>query len=127
MIHYGMTKTAQLAVARGLAELTRGTGVTVNSILPGPTRSEGVNEFVRALGKERGVDEQICQDNASDPPRGARGGSPCPLRAIPSSQAGVSFPRLSEAARKSVTSDAGAALIRHALASCVRTGRIRAR
>jgi NAD(P)-dependent dehydrogenase (short-subunit alcohol dehydrogenase family) len=58
MIHYGMTKTAQLAVARGLAELTRGTGVTVNSILPGPTRSEGVNEFVRALGKERGVDEK---------------------------------------------------------------------
>ncbi len=57
MIHYGMTKTAQLAVARGLAELTRGTGVTVNSILPGPTRSEGVDEFVRALGAERGVDE----------------------------------------------------------------------
>lgn len=53
-----MTKTAQLAVARGLAELTRGTGVTVNSILPGPTRSEGVNELVRALGKERGVDEK---------------------------------------------------------------------
>jgi NAD(P)-dependent dehydrogenase (short-subunit alcohol dehydrogenase family) len=42
MIHYGMTKTAQLAVARGLAERTRGTGVTVNSVLPGPTRSEGV-------------------------------------------------------------------------------------
>ncbi|HWO21808.1 MAG TPA: SDR family oxidoreductase [Kofleriaceae bacterium] len=58
MIHYGMTKTAQLAVSRGLAELTRGTGVTVNSILPGPTRSEGVDEFVRALGKERGVSEQ---------------------------------------------------------------------
>lgn len=58
MIHYGMTKTAQLAVSRGLAELTRGTAVTVNSVLPGPTRSEGVNEFVRALGKERGVTEQ---------------------------------------------------------------------
>lgn len=57
MIHYGMTKTAQLAVSRGLAELTRGTAVTVNTILPGPTRSEGVNEFVRALGQERGVDE----------------------------------------------------------------------
>ena len=42
MIHYGMTKTAQLAVSRGLAELTAGTGVTVNSVLPGPTRSEGV-------------------------------------------------------------------------------------
>jgi len=47
MIHYGMTKTAQLAVSRGLAELTAGTGVTVNSVLPGPTASEGVTEFVR--------------------------------------------------------------------------------
>jgi len=49
MIHYGMTKTAQLAVARGLAELTAGTAVTVNSVLPGPTRSEGVEEFVQKL------------------------------------------------------------------------------
>ncbi|MEZ0387209.1 MAG: SDR family NAD(P)-dependent oxidoreductase [Verrucomicrobium sp.] len=49
MIHYGMTKTAQLAVARGLAELTSGTAVTVNSVLPGPTRSEGVEEFVDKL------------------------------------------------------------------------------
>jgi NAD(P)-dependent dehydrogenase (short-subunit alcohol dehydrogenase family) len=49
MIHYGTTKTAQLAVARGLAERTRGTGVTVNSVLPGPTASEGVTTFVRDL------------------------------------------------------------------------------
>ncbi len=49
MIHYGMTKTAQIAVARGLAELTAGTGVTVNAVLPGPTRSEGVEEFVGKL------------------------------------------------------------------------------
>ncbi len=49
MIHYGMTKTAQIAVARGLAELTVGTGVTVNSVLPGPTRSDGVDEFVSKL------------------------------------------------------------------------------
>lgn len=49
MIHYGMTKTAQLAVARGLAELTAGTAVTVNCVLPGPTRSEGVEEFVDKL------------------------------------------------------------------------------
>jgi NAD(P)-dependent dehydrogenase (short-subunit alcohol dehydrogenase family) len=49
MIHYGMTKTAQLAVARGLAELCAGTGVTVNSVLPGPTRSAGVDEFVHQL------------------------------------------------------------------------------
>ena len=49
MIHYGMTKTAQLAVSRGLAELCAGTAVTVNSILPGPTRSAGVDEFVEKL------------------------------------------------------------------------------
>lgn len=46
MIHYGMTKTAQLAVARGLAELTKETGVTVNSVLPGPTASEGLTDFL---------------------------------------------------------------------------------
>jgi NAD(P)-dependent dehydrogenase (short-subunit alcohol dehydrogenase family) len=49
MVHYGMTKTAQIAVARGLAELSAGTGVTVNSVLPGPTRSDGVDEFVKQL------------------------------------------------------------------------------
>jgi len=49
MVHYGMTKTAQIAVARGLAELTAGTGITVNSVLPGPTRSEGVETFVNQL------------------------------------------------------------------------------
>src|SRR5689334_22762011 len=57
MIHYGMTKTAQLAVARGLAEAVAGTGVTVNSVLPGPTRSEGVETFVASLAKNQGVDE----------------------------------------------------------------------
>jgi NAD(P)-dependent dehydrogenase (short-subunit alcohol dehydrogenase family) len=50
MIHYGMTKTAQIAVARGLAETLAGTGVTVNSVLPGPTKSRGVTDFVAALG-----------------------------------------------------------------------------
>ncbi len=49
MIHYGMTKTAEIAVARGLAELCAGTNVTVNSVLPGPTRSDGVDEFVKQL------------------------------------------------------------------------------
>ena len=49
MIHYGMTKTAQIAVARGLAELSAGTGVTVNAVLPGPTHSDGVDEFVKQL------------------------------------------------------------------------------
>lgn len=59
MIHYGFTKTAQLAVARGLAELTAGTGVTVNSVLPGPTRSDGVEDFLAAMAKDAGtsVDE----------------------------------------------------------------------
>ena len=56
MIHYGMTKTAQLAVARGLAETLAGTGVTVNSVLPGPTASEGVGEFVAKMAAERGSD-----------------------------------------------------------------------
>jgi NAD(P)-dependent dehydrogenase (short-subunit alcohol dehydrogenase family) len=55
MIHYGMTKTAQLAIARGLAESVAGTGVTVNAVLPGPTRSEGVVEFFTKLAKEKGV------------------------------------------------------------------------
>lgn len=56
MIHYGMTKTAQLAVARGLAETTVGTGITVNSLLPGPTQSEGVGTFVAQMAEARGVD-----------------------------------------------------------------------
>jgi NAD(P)-dependent dehydrogenase (short-subunit alcohol dehydrogenase family) len=56
MIHYGVTKTAQLAVARGLAETLVGTGVTVNSVLPGPTASEGVGGFVAQMAADRGVD-----------------------------------------------------------------------
>jgi len=55
MIHYGMTKTAQLAIARGLAEATIGTKVTVNSVLPGPTASEGVTTFVSALAEKQKV------------------------------------------------------------------------
>ena len=46
MVHYGMTKTAQIAVARGIAESVAGTGITVNSVLPGPTKSRGVGDFV---------------------------------------------------------------------------------
>lgn len=49
MIHYGMTKTAQLAIARGLAAQTKGTGVTVNTVMPGPTRSEGIVDFVKSV------------------------------------------------------------------------------
>lgn len=55
MIHYGMTKTAQIAVARGLAESVAGSGVTVNSILAGPTASEGVGNFVERMAKEQNV------------------------------------------------------------------------
>jgi NAD(P)-dependent dehydrogenase (short-subunit alcohol dehydrogenase family) len=57
MIHYGVTKTAQIAVARGLAERCRGTGVTVNSVLPGPTRSEGVATFVTNLAAHQKITE----------------------------------------------------------------------
>jgi NAD(P)-dependent dehydrogenase (short-subunit alcohol dehydrogenase family) len=54
MIHYGMTKTAQLAISRGLAEMTKGTAVIVNSVLPGPTMSEGVETFVKDIAKQSG-------------------------------------------------------------------------
>ncbi|WP_372716375.1 SDR family NAD(P)-dependent oxidoreductase [Immundisolibacter sp.] len=54
MVHYGMTKTAQLAVSRGLAESLAGTGITVNSVLPGPTRSRGVVEFLDKVAAEAG-------------------------------------------------------------------------
>jgi len=59
MIHYGMTKTAQIAIARGIAETTAGTGITANSILAGPTMSEGVQEFVgqMAESQEKPVDK----------------------------------------------------------------------
>ena len=53
MIHYGMSKTAQLSIANGLAQLTKGTGVTVNSILPGPTFSEGVERFIGDLAEQQ--------------------------------------------------------------------------
>jgi NAD(P)-dependent dehydrogenase (short-subunit alcohol dehydrogenase family) len=55
MVHYGMTKTAQLAVSRGIAETAAGTAVTVNAVLPGPTRSEGVGEFMTKLARDRGT------------------------------------------------------------------------
>ncbi|ALV08690.1 SDR family NAD(P)-dependent oxidoreductase [Roseateles depolymerans] len=55
MIHYGVTKTAQLAVSRGLAESVAGTGITVNSVLPGPTRSRGVGDFVQEMARSGGT------------------------------------------------------------------------
>jgi NAD(P)-dependent dehydrogenase (short-subunit alcohol dehydrogenase family) len=60
MIHYGVTKTAQLALSRGLAETAAGTGVTVNVVLPGPTRSEGVGLFIEGLARAKGISaEQV--------------------------------------------------------------------
>jgi NAD(P)-dependent dehydrogenase (short-subunit alcohol dehydrogenase family) len=58
MVHYGMTKTAQIAIARGVAESVAGTGVTVNSILAGPTESEGVGGFVDAMAKQQNKSKQ---------------------------------------------------------------------
>lgn len=58
MIHYGMTKTAQLAVSRGLAERTKGTNVTVNAVLPGPTMSDGVDTFLDDLAGKAGFDRK---------------------------------------------------------------------
>jgi NAD(P)-dependent dehydrogenase (short-subunit alcohol dehydrogenase family) len=63
MIHYGMTKTAQIAVARGLAELTKGTNVTVNSILPGPTLSKGVGGFIEDLSKTGNISTERVEAN----------------------------------------------------------------
>jgi NAD(P)-dependent dehydrogenase (short-subunit alcohol dehydrogenase family) len=59
MVHYGVTKTAQLALSRGIAESVAGTGVTANAVLPGPTRSEGVVEFVEKLADDQGADQEV--------------------------------------------------------------------
>lgn len=63
MIHYGFTKSAQLSISRGLAKLTKGTNVTVNSILPGPTRSRGVEDFIDDMAKNQNTNpDQIEKD-----------------------------------------------------------------
>jgi len=61
MIHYGMTKTAQLAISRGLAELTKGTNVTVNAVLPGPTFSEGAAGFIESMGKQQNKSKEVVE------------------------------------------------------------------
>ncbi len=63
MIHYGVTKTAQLGLSRGLAELTAGTGVTVNAVLPGPTRSEGVEMFLQEMAEREKTDVESMARN----------------------------------------------------------------
>jgi NAD(P)-dependent dehydrogenase (short-subunit alcohol dehydrogenase family) len=63
MIHYSVTKSAQIGLARGLAEMTKGTGVTVNSVLPGPTATEGLVSYFRGLAEKEGVDETTVVHN----------------------------------------------------------------
>jgi NAD(P)-dependent dehydrogenase (short-subunit alcohol dehydrogenase family) len=63
MIHYGMTKTAQLAISRGLAQTAAGTGVTVNAVLPGPTRSEGVVDFLGKLSQGQNLSQADMEKN----------------------------------------------------------------
>jgi NAD(P)-dependent dehydrogenase (short-subunit alcohol dehydrogenase family) len=63
MLHYGFTKTANLSVSRGLAKLAKGTGVTVNSVLPGPTMSEGVEGFLQQAAKDAGVSIDVAAKN----------------------------------------------------------------
>ena len=63
MIHYGFTKTAQLSIMRGLAKLTKGSKVTVNALLPGPTLTEGVEEFIEKIAREKKIDKQEIIDD----------------------------------------------------------------
>ncbi len=63
MIHYGVTKSAMQGLARGIAETTRGTGVTVNSVLPGPTLSEGAKAFLNAAAEEQGISFEEAEKN----------------------------------------------------------------
>lgn len=58
MIHYGLTKTAQLALTQGLAQHCKASGVTVNAVLPGPTYTEGVKKYVDEMAKTRGMSAQ---------------------------------------------------------------------
>lgn len=69
MVHYGMTKTAQVAIARGIAESVAGTGVTVNSILAGPTESEGVGGFVEAMAKQQNKSKEQIEKEFFDSAR----------------------------------------------------------
>ena len=67
MVHYGVTKTAQLALSRGIAESVAGGGVTVNSVLPRPTRSDGVVEFLDKLAREQAADVAAFEAQSSAP------------------------------------------------------------
>jgi NAD(P)-dependent dehydrogenase (short-subunit alcohol dehydrogenase family) len=69
MVHYGMTKTAQIAVARGVAESIAGSNVTANSILVGPTASEGVGDFVQSMALKQGVSKEQVEKEFFDKAR----------------------------------------------------------
>ena len=69
MVHYGMTKTAQIAVARGVAESIAGTNVTANSVLVGPTASEGVGDFVQSMALKQGVSKEQVEKEFFDKAR----------------------------------------------------------
>lgn len=62
MIHYGVTKAMYLALSRGLAETTTGTAVTVNAVLPGPTRTEGVGRFIEQIARDKGISSQEVEE-----------------------------------------------------------------
>jgi len=66
MIDYGMTKTAQLAISRVLAESVAGSGVTVNAVLPGPTRSEGLGAYTKAAADAQGVTQEVIEQQFLD-------------------------------------------------------------
>lgn len=70
MVHYSVTKTAMLGLTRGMAELTKGTGVRVNSVLPGPTWTDGVEAYFEGLAAQKGapVDDIIRSYFTSDEP-----------------------------------------------------------
>jgi NAD(P)-dependent dehydrogenase (short-subunit alcohol dehydrogenase family) len=63
MVDYAMTKTAQLVIARGVAESVAGTGVTVNSVLPGPTRSEIMSNWMKAQAEAEGITQEQAEQN----------------------------------------------------------------
>lgn len=62
MIHYGFTKTANISIARGLAKRLAGTGVTVNSVLPGPTLSEGLKDMLKDDVANGKTEEEAAKD-----------------------------------------------------------------
>ena len=118
MIHYGVTKTAQIALARGFAETLAGTGITVNSVLPGPTRSEGVGTFVRQMAEQQNVSEAEMENSSSAPPGRRRccAGSSRPRRSRTSSSTCAARRRRRRPGRRCASTAASSARSRSAVA-----------